>query len=179
SHEKNQAHAIRLVRDIRNEGFAAKLLLVGDGPLRGALEQQARELGVAEHTSFLGVRPDVAAILAASDLFVLTSKSEGGPRVLIEAGMAGLGAVAYDVGAVHDIIGKTGAGLIVPEGNCEALRDAVARLLRDRDALRDMGARARESHLRTFDIGSVTEMYANLFRSLVDRRAGAVYASAR
>lgn len=111
----------------------AGLVVLGDGPLRGQLESQARELGVAERVRFVGTVPreQVAGYLRACDVFVLNSTYEGLPHVLLEAMAAGLPVIATRVGGSTEIVESGRNGLLVPPRDTAALRQALSLLLSD------------------------------------------------
>src|SRR5690606_4716037 len=104
------------------------LHLVGDGAGRAGLEQQARALGLADRVVFHGSRAhaELPEWLRASDLFVLPSRSEGIPNVLLEASACATPWVASDVGGIPEIV-SLGAGTLVPPEQPDALADALAR----------------------------------------------------
>ena len=110
-----------LLRATRDTG--ALVLLAGDGPLRAALEAEA----TGTSTRFLGFVPDVQPVLAAADVLALPSWTEGLPMAVLEAMAAGVPVVASAVGSLPQVLGE-GAGLLVPPGDVDALRAALARL---------------------------------------------------
>lgn len=171
SPEKGQEELLYLLREVRGRAGSVKLLLAGDGPLRQALEEKAASLGVGDSVSFLGVRDDIPALLAAADLFVLPSRSEGIPGALIEAGMAGLCAVAYDVGAVSDVVQEGVTGVVVRPGDRAAFGEAVIGLALASQRRKAMGAAARERCLRLYDMARVAGMYRDLVLAMLDSRA--------
>lgn len=122
-----------------------QLLIVGDGELRSQLEAEARKIGVANCTRFLGWRGDLETIYAATDIFVLTSRNEGTPVALIEAMAAGVASVSTDVGGVRDVITSAEEGVVVPYGDDAALAAAVKGLADDPQRRSVMGERARVS----------------------------------
>src|SRR5205807_4507369 len=105
------------------------LAIAGRGDLADALSARARELGVAGRLHLLGLRSDVADVLAAADLFVLPSLSEGLPLALLEAMFAGLPIVASRVGEIPTALVDGECGVLVPPGDPAALAAAQARLL--------------------------------------------------
>ena len=120
------------------EGFArvrarrpdATLVLVGDGLRRTWAEGLARELGLASHVVFTGFRPDVPALLAAMDCFVLAStRTEGVPQSLLQAMAAGVPVVASAVGGIPEVIAPGETGLLVTPGDPEALAAGIAAVL--------------------------------------------------
>jgi glycosyltransferase involved in cell wall biosynthesis len=110
----------------------ATLLLVGDGPNRGALEAQARRLGVADRVRFLGSRPhaDLPALLAAADVMVLPTASEGLANVWVEALACGTPVVTADVGGAREVIDRPEAGRLVAR-DPDAVASAIGSLLAD------------------------------------------------
>ncbi len=124
--------------DLLIDGFAklqtanrsAVLVIAGDGPERARLEEQARTLGVAERVRFLGETPIAPALMRdIADAFVLTSRVEAFPLVLIEAGFFGLPCIGAAVGGVAELIEQEKTGLIVPPENPQALSVAMNRLM--------------------------------------------------
>ena len=107
-----------------------RLIVLGDGPLRGALETQARRLGVADRVLFLGQRPkvEVQSVLKSSDCFVLNSTYEGLPHVVLEAMLAGIPVIATRVGGTPEVVIHEETGLLVEPGDRHALQAAVNRL---------------------------------------------------
>ncbi len=122
---------------------AARLLVAGDGPLRARLEGACRVAGLTERVRFLGARDDVHDLLAAADLFVLSSRREGLPVTLLEAMAAGRAALATRAGGCGEAIVEGETGRLVAVGDAEALAAALGDMLRDRDGLARMGEAAR------------------------------------
>jgi glycosyltransferase involved in cell wall biosynthesis len=117
------------------------LLLVGDGPLRRALE--AHPLATAGRVRFLGARDDVADILPALDVFALSSHWEGEPIALLEAMACGLPCVATATPGAAEILATQSLGRLVPIGDVPALNAALATLLADPKLRQQLGANAR------------------------------------
>lgn len=97
SREKNHAFLLRVFGELLKLQDDARLLLIGGGPLREAVERQARDMGIAGQVMFLGVREDVPDLLQAMDVFLLPSLFEGLPLTLLEAQSAGLPVICSDV----------------------------------------------------------------------------------
>ncbi|MEZ4391020.1 MAG: glycosyltransferase [Polyangiales bacterium] len=127
----------------------AVLLIVGGGD-DGALRALAAELGVASRVVFAGVRRDIPAVYAASDLFAMSSLSEGTSVTLLESMLMRRACVVTDVGGNPEVVEREVTGLLTPRGDHAAMGDAMASLLAD-PARRDaMGARGRERVLDRF-----------------------------
>ena len=109
----------------------ARFVVVGDGPLRGELEQLAAMLRLGEHVELLGFRPDARALIGALDLLAVSSRSEGTPLVVFEALSAGVPVVASAVGGILDQVRDGCEGLLVPPDDPEALASALVRAVRE------------------------------------------------
>ena len=108
-----------------------KLVIVGDGPERGALQADVSRRGLNGKVVLAGERGNVADLLLAADCFLFPSESEGLPNALIEACLAGLPIVACRVGGVSDVVKDRETALLVPPRSPSALAAAVRRLLTD------------------------------------------------
>jgi glycosyltransferase involved in cell wall biosynthesis len=137
------------------------LLVAGDGPERPALERRAAALGDRAH--FAGMLAGPADALAAADVVVSCSRTEGMPGVLIEAGLSGLPAVATDVGGVAQIVRNGETGVLVRQGDVDGLAGGLMRALAERSRL---GPAARARCLATFEIGPVADGWCHLLRTL-------------
>jgi glycosyltransferase involved in cell wall biosynthesis len=169
SEEKDPLAHLEVLRRVRELVPDAVHLVAGDGPLRPAVEEAAR--GIEPSMRILGSVAETGDLLAAADVMLLASRSEGMPQALIEAGMAGLASAAYAVAGVPEVVVDGETGLLVPPGDVDALAGAVVKLLSDEDARRAMGRLARERCLATFDVRLVAPRYAALYRDLRAGRA--------
>lgn len=120
----------------------ARFLLVGDGPLRGWVESEMQALHLPGRFHLAGGKDEIVPYLNACDIAVLSSDSEGFSNSLLEYMAAGLPCVATDVGGNREALGEE-AGLLVPPRDPAALAEAIARLVRDPERRRQMGAAAR------------------------------------
>lgn len=130
----------------------ARFLAVGDGPDREALVALAAELGLGERLAFLGQRRDVAEILGAADVGVLSSHSEGLSNALIEYMAAGLPVVCTDVGGNRELVAHGQNGLRVPAADPQALGAAILDLLRDPQTASRLGEEARRRVAAMFGV---------------------------
>lgn len=152
---KNHAALLALLPQLLAMHPGLQLLLIGDGPLRDALADQAASLDVAAQVRLLGNRDDVAELLPALDVFVLPSHSEGLSIALLEACRAALPIVATDVGGNAEVVDDGQTGLLVPASNAAALQEALQRLLGDA-SLRTQLGNAAEAWVR--EHGSIEAM---------------------
>jgi glycosyltransferase involved in cell wall biosynthesis len=154
---------VRAVASLRPDAFD-ELLVVGDGPDRGALAGEVSSLGLDGRIRLLGERADVAALLAGADIFVLSSRSEGLPLSVIEAMAAGLPVVASAVGGLHELVVDGETGLLVRPGDPAALAEALRRLVADRDCRRQLGDAGRARAEERFDLAPFRRAHVDLYR---------------
>ncbi|HEV2271352.1 MAG TPA: glycosyltransferase family 4 protein [Steroidobacteraceae bacterium] len=109
----------------------ALLLVIGDGPERAPCEELARGLGMSRHVRFLGRRSDVPRLLAAIDLVLMPSQSEGLGLAAIEALAAARPVIAFAVGGLPEVVADGQNGRLVPPGDGEAFANAIVETLRD------------------------------------------------
>ena len=167
---KGHRHLVRALARLRERKQDVPLTIVGDGPLRGALERYARDLGVADLVAFAGVltKQRVAAALREADIFVLSSLWENMPCAVLEAMSTGLPIVATRVGGLPEVIGRR-EGLLVPAGDPEALAAGLARML-------GTIAEYEPEHLRAlalerFSYAAIADRWTDLYTASVVRRA--------
>jgi glycosyltransferase involved in cell wall biosynthesis len=145
----------------------AVFVIAGDGSLRGALEDQARTLGLERQVRFLGWRRDLSTIYAASDLLLLTSRNEGTPVALIESLASGVPGISTDVGGVRDVLTSDAVGLVAPDGDASGLAIHVATLLGDPERRRRMGAAGRAQVVARYGINRLVADVDALYRELL------------
>ncbi len=148
----------------------AHLLLAGDGELKQALVTRVRELKLQAKVHFLGLRGDVREVLAASDIFVLASHSEGHSLALMEAMAAGLPAVATAVGGVPDQLEDEIQGFLVKPGDCDGMAAAMVRLLQDDAERRAMARAASVRAEEHFSVTRMAESYVHLYEHILTKR---------
>ncbi len=146
---------------------AALLAIAGDGPLRAELEARVEDLGIAGRVRLLGHRRDVPGLLAALDVFALSSAFEPFGLVVLEAMAAGLPILATEVGEMPTILGHGKRGLLVPPGDPAALAHAMARLLDDRDFARGLAAAGGEYVREHHSIERMVNSYERLYDELL------------
>ena len=149
-----------------------RLLLAGDGPLRGQLEQQAQALGLRARVEFLGWVPpdDVPRLINRATLILVPSREEALPLAAIEAAQLARPIVAARVGGLPEIVQHGATGLLVEPNRPEALAAAVARLLDAPVLAERMGAAARPRALRLFGWERYVEAYESVYRELAALR---------
>jgi glycosyltransferase involved in cell wall biosynthesis len=156
----------------------ARATVVGDGPQRAEVADEIRRLGV-DGVDLVGERDDVPEMLAASDVFVLPTLSEGLPMSALEAMAAGLPVVAAAVGGVPELVDDGETGLLVPPGRPDALAAALGRLAADRALARRLGAAGRRRAQARFDIETCRRAHLDLYRDLIAARGRGVAGAPR
>ena len=147
----------------------AHYLIVGAGTDGPRLEALARELGVSSRIQFTGMRDDIPALLAASDIFVLPSLTEALPTVLAEAAASAKPVVATSVGGAPEMLVEGETGLLVPPGDPEALAGACRRLLASPELCRRMGEAGQRLAIDRFDLEQQADRLAELYDGLLAR----------
>jgi glycosyltransferase involved in cell wall biosynthesis len=149
----------------------ARLLIAGRGPLLDELQQQAQRLNIASQVVFLGVRQDIASLLAAADGFALSSAWEGMPNVVMEALSAGTPVVATEVGGVPELVTAGKSGLLAPPRNPPALSQAMRQLMALAPEQRQrMGQAGREHIEEHYALGAMANRWMALYRELLTSR---------
>lgn len=143
------------VRRLLDLGASVRVVAVGQGPLDGDVREMAHRMQLDEGFELLGYRPDALDVLAASDIFTLSSKAEGYPVALMEALALGLPVVATAVGGIPDAVRTGVEGLTVPAGQPDRLGDALAALADDAEKRATFGRAARE-RAALFDVRRAT-----------------------
>jgi glycosyltransferase involved in cell wall biosynthesis len=150
---------------------ATRFIVAGSGPDRDVLEAQARALGLDDAVRFLGFRDDVAALLAASDVVVLPSRSEGLPVVLLEALALARPVVATAVGGVPDLLTDGHTALLVPPHAPAAVAAAVLRLLSDPELAGRLAATGARHVRRNYAPSTAARRLATVYRTVIAERA--------
>jgi glycosyltransferase involved in cell wall biosynthesis len=143
-----------------------RLVIAGEGPLRGELEALRDRLGLRGRVELPGLVRDVDSLLAGADLYVLASRREVFPMALCEAMARGVPAVAMEYRpGVREIVRDGVDGVVVPAGDVSALADAMARLMGDEAARRRLGARAVEV-VERYGVDRVLGLWEELLRTV-------------
>jgi glycosyltransferase involved in cell wall biosynthesis len=167
THMKAQWQLVDVVPDLVSRFPGLVIMLLGDGPLREVLAKQAAGLGMAHVVRFPGHRPDARQLLAAADVFLLSSRYEGMPLAVLEAMEAGLPVVATRVVGNEDVVVDGVTGTLVPFGRPAALGAALAALLDDPGLRRRQGAAGRCRYLAGFTRERMAAETAAIYEELL------------
>jgi glycosyltransferase involved in cell wall biosynthesis len=164
---KDHATALRMLERVVKSCPQARLVLVGEGPERDKIEGILRERDLGPFVRLLGLRGDVARLVPAADVFLLTSISEGIPVTLIEAMAAGLPIVSTRVGGVAEVVEDGQTGLLAPSGDDAALAAHVLRLGEDLALRRQLGQKGRARARALFSEAQMHTGYVRIYREML------------
>jgi glycosyltransferase involved in cell wall biosynthesis len=177
---KGNAFLVDAARLVLNDRPNARFFVVGEGPLRPALEAQARALDLADRFAFAGFAKDVARVVSAFDVSVFPSLWEGTPLTVFEALAMGKPIVATDADGLLDVLTNDHDAILVPKRNARALADGLIRMIDEPDTRRRLAAAAYETGTR-YDIAAfvrkMEQLYDLLHRvSRATKRRGILHA---
>lgn len=159
--DKNHARLLRAVRALPSTR-PVRLLVVGDGPCRPALEQQATDSGLRERVTFAGAKVDPSSAYHAMDVFALSSDTEQMPLSVLEAMASGLPVASPEVGDVGEMLPE-GGGIVSPRGDEQALAAAIARLAENEPMRRAAGAANRACAVADYSVERMIGAYRAAF----------------
>lgn len=161
-----------LLRAFAKTQERARLVILGEGPLLNALAWLVTELGLDGKVTLAGFDNDVRRWMQAADGFALSSRYEGLPMVLLEAGACGLPVVATDVAGTREVIVNGETGWLACADGPDALAAVMKRVMRMPEIERlAMGARARQSIVSRFSLSAVLDQWERLYKELLERNA--------
>lgn len=164
---KGQRFLIQAAAKIRDTYPATSFLIVGDGPLRRSLEEQALRLNLQTSLIFTGARRDIPDLLSLMDIFVLPSSSREGLGIaIIEAMAMGKPTVATDIGGIPEVIQDGETGLLVRPGDSAALAKAIVELIDNPDRAKAMGKKGRRRFEQKFTRKTMLSKIEDLYLGL-------------
>lgn len=169
---KGHEDLLRIVPDIISGHPALRLIFVGDGFHRRAIEAKIRELQLTDRVIFTGLVPlaRVAQLYRTMDVMVLPSYQEGQSRTLVESLLTGCPVVAYDTGGIRDVCTDGVTGKLVPTGDVAALRDALIWSLDHREQAKQLAAKGCEMVKRKFDHRVMCSQIESLYADALTTR---------
>jgi glycosyltransferase involved in cell wall biosynthesis len=155
---------------MRREGYKVRLVMVGEGPLRGELQGRIDSYGLQGYAHLYGSVPDPRPLLGMFDLVVQTSRSEGLPNALLEAAAAARPIIATAAGGSGEIVIDGETGLLVSTNDIDAITAAMRRLVLDPDLRMRLGVAARERTKTVFTMSQFVGGYAALYEELAEAK---------
>lgn len=168
--EKDHLTLLRACKILSDRQTSFRLVIIGDGSLRGELEQATSDLNLNRNVEFIGVRHDIPDQLQNLDIFALSSTTEGISLTLLEAMATGLPIVATDVGGNPEVVVDGVTGFIVPSKNPELMAEKLAQLIHDHALRVRMGVEGRRRVEEHFDIRQTARQYEELYREILGGR---------
>ena len=166
SPEKGFSNLVDAAANLAGADPQLGFILLGDGPLRAALAEQIRRVGLQGRFVLAGHRTDLDTLLPFLDLLVLPSYTEGLPNIVLEAFAAGVPVVATAVGGTPEVIDDGVNGYLVPPGDPACLADRIRTALNSEAQRREMGLRGRQKVWKQFTFASQSVLYQQLFETL-------------
>jgi glycosyltransferase involved in cell wall biosynthesis len=164
---KDYGNLLNAFQSVYREDPTCVLLLVGEGPEDTFMRKWVKERGLEGTVRFLGLRRDVPDLMNAADAFVMSSRREGLPLVLLEAAASGLPIVTTDVGGTREIVEHEETGFVTPPLDSDALSEGMVRMLRLPHAQRlTLGRNGRLHVTQTYTIGKVMDQWEALYTGL-------------
>lgn len=148
-----------------------KLMVVGDGPLLGALKSRAASLGISDRCEFPGARHDIDSLMPRFDLFVLPSLNEGISNTVLEALACGIPVLATAVGGNVELVEAGVVGALFQPGDIGALATHIVRYAEDADLRLTQGQAARRRAVERFSLSAMVRSYQHAYEDLADRPA--------
>lgn len=170
--QKNPQDFLEVAAQVVAKNKRVSFVFVGDGPARAKLEARAIMKGLSRNVRFLGWREDVRELLAASDVFLMTSLWEGLPRALVEAMKSGIPPACYAVDGVKDLIRDGLNGFACTPGDTKELADRVLKLVEDKALRVRLGKSAVDAITEEFDIDFMVRRQEILLDELLTNCAG-------
>jgi glycosyltransferase involved in cell wall biosynthesis len=173
---KGQKYLVDAAAIVVREVPRARFLVLGQGELRNALQEQIRDLGLRQHVLLAGFRTDVLALVKSMDVFVMSSVTEGLGTSLLDAMAAARPVVATMAGGIPEVVQDGVTGLLVPPRDARALAEAILSLLRDEDRRRRMGeaglARVRQHFTMEKMVSETVAVYERVLAVSAKARRG-------
>jgi glycosyltransferase involved in cell wall biosynthesis len=164
--QKGITHFLNAVPAVKEECPDVKVLIVGDGTLRGALEEEARQLGIADNVIFTGERRDVPRLYKLMDVKVISSIYEGTTLTVFEAMAIGTPVVATTVDGVEEVIEDGATGMLVPPKDAASIAEVVTDLLTNPDRARLLSERAEQA-VKQYDVRTSMRRIENLYETVL------------
>lgn len=156
---------IETARIAKDQKQPWSFLVAGEGELRPKLESKAADLGVGNMVKFIGFHEDAFSLMNSSDLFVLTSDSEGMSNALREAMAIGLPCIATDVFGVEELFESERCGIKIPKGNPQAIFEATKRILSEPTLRKEITENAKEHIQNSFSMDQMIDKIESLFEN--------------
>jgi glycosyltransferase involved in cell wall biosynthesis len=171
SEEKNQDFLLDVFHILKNNNPDLKLILIGEGKRYSIIGNKIKALGLEQNVFQIGFRKNIEMFLSASDIFVLSSKVEGIPGVVLEAAAQCTPAIAVNVGGVSEVIVDGQTGVMLSDFDAKAFASELTSLLHDEPRLALLGKNAYNFVSENFHTGKNTDAFITLYDDLITRQS--------
>lgn len=170
---KDLPHLLAVWRTLQSScGEQPLLVIVGDGPLKQALHGIVQDHGLAHSVRLVGHYPDTSIWYQAADFYVLSSLHEGMSNSLLEAMASALPIVSTDVSGSEIVLTKPGAGIVVPAGDGEEMKQALEQIIVDPTMRARCGAAGRDRMIMGYSLRQICEQHLEIYREVTGDRVG-------
>ena len=163
--QKGHIYFLECFRKLLGKYSDIQGLIVGDGPLRGELEERSKMLGLNGRVIFTGIRNDIPEILKIIDVLVVPSLYEGLPTIILEAMAAGVPVVATNVGGNSEIIVNGETGFIVPPKDSSVLAEYIGKILENNNLVESMRVMSRERAIQYFSLDKMMREVEGIYKN--------------
>ena len=144
-------------------GDQVELHIVGEGPLQYDMMTLVDQLGIEKNVQFLGIRSDIGALIASSDLFLLPSQQESFGLVALEAMVCGVPVIASSVGGLPEVIEDGRSGFLFQVGNVEEAIEKAVKILEDKELYHSIREQALKDAEQKFSMNKIVDQYEKLY----------------
>ena len=169
--QKGFEYLLQAARQLCKTFPRLKIVIVGEGPDRSAIEERVEQYGLQSNVILAGQQSNMPAVYAAMDIFVLPSLNEGLPMTVLEAMAASKPVIATRVGAIPSVLKDGETGLLVEPGDSEGLQNAIASLLDDPERGRLMGDQAHAWVSSNYTAAAMALKYREMYEEVLGRPA--------
>ncbi|MDD5465756.1 MAG: glycosyltransferase family 4 protein [Candidatus Omnitrophica bacterium] len=167
---KGHIYLIRAMRKVIEIFPTAKLLIIGEGKMKNALNKEVDALAIKENVLFIPEAGNTRGMLSAMDVFVMPSLQEGLGLALMEAMAQGLAVIGSSVGGIKTLIRNEVNGLLVGPADVEGLARAIIRLFRDRKLARNLGENARKFIIENFSKEKMVAATEGVYKKCLEKK---------
>ena len=170
---KRPADCIEILAKVREGGENARLIMVGDGPERSAVYYHAEQLGMEEHTVFVGKQANIAEYLGVADVFLLPSELESFGLAALEALACEVPVIATRIGGIPEVVNDGESGFLSDIGDVAKMSADTLLLLGDEQKRRAFGTRGRELSVQRYSTDNIIPQYIAFYEKIVQKAKSA------
>ena len=170
---KRPADCVEILSRVRKAGIDARLIMVGDGPERGACVYRAEQLGLNGNVEFVGKQANISDYLGIADVFLLPSELESFGLAALEASACEAPVVSTRIGGIPEVVDDGESGYLSNVGDVDKMAADTLRLLNDDDLRRALGQKGRELAVQRYSTEKIIPQYIAYYEKIVSKAASA------